>query len=1770
MAPVVAVVAKVATAIFAKVTFAAVAKFVITTALSIGVSKLLAKRAMSGASAGGNGGGRVQLPPATDNKIPVVYGSAFIGGSIIDAYLTPDQKTMYYVVAFAEVTDTSPGSEISYGDIYYDGKLATFTSDGVGGTTKVSILTNNSTNPVQQDTRINNFLNIYLYKNGSDGATSGTNTTQNAYDVMPNWGNSTYAMTNCAFAIVKVGYSTDAGTTSLGAVTAQIKNTESGQATGEFRPGSAIKDYMLNTRYGCAIPLNAIDTVSLDNLNTYSSQTITVTGGPNPTQPRYRVNGPLDTASNCLNNLQFLVDTCDSWLQYSELTGKWKVVINKAYTQSPDAQTTNDLFVVNSSNLVGGIEISPIDLNETYNEIEVAYPNFNIKDQTDYQIIDLFDTNPSLLSQNEAVNRLNVTLPLVNNAVQAKYLAARRIYQSREDLVISFRTDYSGIQVEAGDVIRVYHETYGWDADNGYPDGKLFRVSEVIEEKDAEGNLFATFRCFEYNATVYVDNPVEDYIPAFNTGLKDPNIISNPGTPTVALNPDESGTVTSFTVTSSVPDDGLVLYMDFNYGNSSNVLQHRLYRTVQQSNGAPFTNSDSGNAVYNYANVSINDLPAGTYYWSLTARNNGSGARSSASAPFVWPGAGINQANIIDANGVFSSGNILTSNNAIPNLAINANVYLVSGTGQLANNTYITSINSTTPTANFVVSPTPVVALVNAEIQVIRGGINGNAIVPNTMPGNRVQPNTLPGNTLIGNTVNGNVLIGNTVNGNVIIGNTVNGNVLIGNTVNGNVIISNTVNGNVLIANSVNGNTIIANTINGNTVIANTLNGNTIIANTLNGNTIKANTLNGNTITANTLNGNTIIANTIDGNTIIANTIDGNTIIANTIDGNRIIANTLNGNTITANTLNGNRIVANTLNGNTVIANTLNGNTITANTLNGNTIIANTLDGNTIIAGTVTGIVIAANTLNGNTIIANTLNGNTVIANTLNGNTVIANTLNGNAITANTINGNSIIANTIDGNTIIANTINGNSIIANTMNGNRIVANTLNGNTIIANTLNGNSIQANTMNGNVIVANTLNGNTIIANTVNGNSLIANTVNGNIIIANTINGNAIAANTLNGNTVIANTLNGNSIQAFSINGGVAFIAGTIQAQAIAANTITFENLAIGAVTQSKSTISDPIVQPVPFTNVPNVWPNNTRCIIPAGGVTIVPSTDPGSSANTEYTEGSRIQISWAVKMYVDPGSGNVGNQWSDYNLIEIWKSGASSVFDRGINTLRQIYDVSGNANSASNQQLVAYGYAPSGLDLTSIDGGNSWTTVEANSTSKTITGAFTFSSSNVNALPRTGFGTSIVGPYTTRSFSDSGLTYVGTGTRDANNYGTGNALYFTSKPTGLSGNGVAYRTSTGGNITSGYQSSFLSLEFSPATGGNGYPYRRADQTGVANTSGGYILTGTNGDIFYGNSLIGGPAGSGTSAIGYDARLNRENIPNLFKDIYASYSNPTEANGTTYTAVVVGQSGTIARSERTISASDYANSWTAKSTYIQGDNTKPVLSDFYAVAGDNTDNNPATSKWVAVGQYGMIQVSTDDGDTWNQVFLGNSVTCDFNGVRYGNGKWVAVGDGGNIYVSSNAANANSWTQISTSNLNYTNGTNYGSIYGNSNNSRQLNTVNYNGEWNTWSIGGQGIILYSNNNANTFTVAYEQAPSETYDLTRLTFFGSWPNVANVSRPPVEQRVLNNQVFSGTILDTGYVAGQETTYYLVIGNMNGNTILAGQIFLQVQEIKR
>ena len=139
----------------------AVGAFAARTLLTIGISKLISNTTDSNA-AGSNtpaADPRAQKSPTTVNKIPVVYGSAYVGPTITDAILSTDQTTMYYVCALSEVTDTG---SFTFGNIYYNGDLVTL---GTGGdVAKVISLTNNAV-PPQVDTRIAGNMFIYLFNN---------------------------------------------------------------------------------------------------------------------------------------------------------------------------------------------------------------------------------------------------------------------------------------------------------------------------------------------------------------------------------------------------------------------------------------------------------------------------------------------------------------------------------------------------------------------------------------------------------------------------------------------------------------------------------------------------------------------------------------------------------------------------------------------------------------------------------------------------------------------------------------------------------------------------------------------------------------------------------------------------------------------------------------------------------------------------------------------------------------------------------------------------------------------------------------------------------------------------------------------------------------------------------------------------------------------------------------------------------------------------------------------------------------------------------------------------------------------------------------------------------------------------------------------------------------------------------------------------------------------------------------------------------------------
>ena len=275
-----------------------------------------------------------------------------------------------------------------------------------------------------------------------------------------------------------------------------------------------------------------------------------------------------------------------------------------------------------------------------------------------------------------------------------------------------------------------------------------------------------------------------------------------------------------------------------------------------------------------------------------------------------------------------------------------------------------------------------------------------------------------------------------------------------------------------------------------------------------------------------------------------------------------------------------------------------------------------------------------------------------------------------------------------------------------------------------------------------------------------------------------------------------------------------------------------------------------------------------------------------------------------------------------------------------------------------------------------------------------------------------------------------------------------------------------------------------------------------------------------------------------------------------DVCADIEANSYTAGSTVNYVSVGTAGTILYNARTYDTGGNIATTTGWSQATSG-----TISPLNAVQSNYTLTTRANA-WVAVGQAGTILHSGSPSGPW---LPANSVpvTTNINAVGYTNGNWVAVGDAGVIITSTDGSN---WT---------------GPIA----NPADGVTVPANGVRNLYGVAGglndhlfvaagQEIILTSNTttpsggwNSN----AYLGGSSLNSTLTRVQFQGSWANVANVSAPPATQQVSNGQVVSGLYTDIYYTAGQNITYYLVLGNMYGNVnVYTNGPNMTITEIKR
>ena len=466
---------------------AAVLGGVITAGVFVAGTKLLGKfMAPDSPNMGQQGLSIRDNSPSNTAPIPVVYGRRQIGGTRVFLTTTgTDNKYLHLVLAVCE-------GEVSQLHQVYVNDVQLYNTDG----------TINTKFRGGDDNRA--YIKVNFHTGADDQvADSDLVSSTSLWD-------STCTLSGIAYAYIRLEYDSDIWGSGFpiinfdisGKKIRDIRNTAD-DANGLLRfsnnPALCIRDYLTNTRYGRSITASEIDDTSFITAANYCDESVTIN---NTSQLRYGCNGVVNTNSTSMNNLTQLLTSCRGFLIYTG--GKYKIKLDKI-----DSST----FAFDEDNMIGDVTLSVGSKSTLWNRCKAGFFNKDKEWANDYAIQ---DSTSYRTADNSLLLEGTIELPFTSDANTASMIARQSMNQSRESLMVTFRSTIDSLQVECGDVVTVTSTSMGWSS-------KKFRVLEISLDYIDE----ITFVAKEYSDAVYglTDVSIED-LTGNNTNLPDISTVS--------------------------------------------------------------------------------------------------------------------------------------------------------------------------------------------------------------------------------------------------------------------------------------------------------------------------------------------------------------------------------------------------------------------------------------------------------------------------------------------------------------------------------------------------------------------------------------------------------------------------------------------------------------------------------------------------------------------------------------------------------------------------------------------------------------------------------------------------------------------------------------------------------------------------------------------------------------------------------------------------------------------------------------------------------------------------------------------------------------------------------------------------------------------------------------------------------------------------------------------------------------------------------------------
>lgn len=611
--------------------FGAATAFV-TAALATGIA-MVTSRILNPTPKGGQGGSasttqgtRIQLPPGTDNKVPVLYGRAYCNPIIVDAYIsTSDGKTQDTMTYIMLLSETSAWSDATYtvNDIYWNDLRLEFSAGAAQrGKKRNEAAYNEPEDFVDENFKDRVWFGVWRWNNATRSVDTifGDKTIQQF--VPDGQVTSASKYEGYVFAAMTMRYDQEKGFTGLSTMTFDMTNSISD-------PAKVLYDYMTSSRYGAGMNYDEFDIPSLQAWSNYCAENAPWTpidGGATQYAPRFRINGLINTNNDCKKNIDSLLLSTAAWISYDVQTGLWRIIPKKAQSVT---------LSFNDDNITSGISLSSTRLEDLFNIVEAQYYDGKNKDQQAFSHISLFDSRPELLNYNEPENSYTLALEFCNNNIQAERIANMELEQSRDDLVVSFTTGHWGLQAQAGDVIAVENTVYGWVSPE-FPGGKQFRVMRVREVEGDDGLLGAEITALEYNPLVYDDKNITEFYPRENIGIPNTGASNQLPPPSISIgNVDNTSSSPSFNLTFQIPETaGVINEIEIWYAEGDDYAglggDSTFYGQIGQAGGASNVLTVTGLPASNVGKQLYLNTPATGYSSEITSPAVALGAKITA------------------------------------------------------------------------------------------------------------------------------------------------------------------------------------------------------------------------------------------------------------------------------------------------------------------------------------------------------------------------------------------------------------------------------------------------------------------------------------------------------------------------------------------------------------------------------------------------------------------------------------------------------------------------------------------------------------------------------------------------------------------------------------------------------------------------------------------------------------------------------------------------------------------------------------------------------------------------------------------------------------------------------------------------------------------------------------------------------------------------------------------------------------------------------------